>query len=152
FRPSEIADRRPERILEQAAEDGRSEDEGWRVRKDGTRFWATAVVTAIRDDDGRLLGFSKIVRDITERRRAREEALLARELAIAVGEAETSDDALARTVRKICEETGWALGQVWTVHPNHEHLECSAAWYAMSDILQPFRSRSESLTFERSVG
>jgi PAS domain S-box-containing protein len=152
FEPSDVEDGRPERNLEQAAEHGRYEDEGWRVRKDGSRFWATAVLTALRAEDGRLQGFSKVTRDITERKRAGDEALLARELALAVGEAETPDEALARTVRKICEETGWALGQVWIVNPNNDHLDCSTAWYATSDGLEPFRSRSESLTFERSVG
>ena len=53
---------------------GRFEDEGWRVRKDGTRFWANVVITALRDAPGELIGFSKITRDLTERRR-QEEAL-----------------------------------------------------------------------------
>ncbi len=64
----------PEHILKTAAAEGRFEAEGWRVRKDGTRFWAQAVVDSIRDDDGRLLGFAKITRDVTERRQA-EQAL-----------------------------------------------------------------------------
>jgi PAS domain S-box-containing protein len=58
----------PGQELETAASTGRIEDEGWRVRKDGTRFWANVVITPIRDDDGSLLGFSKITRDLTERR------------------------------------------------------------------------------------
>jgi len=60
----------PEHILETAAEQGRFESEGWRVRKDGTRFWAQAVVDPIRAEDGTLLGFAKITRDITERHEA----------------------------------------------------------------------------------
>ena len=58
----------PGRILRTAAEQGRFEAEGWRVRKDGSRFWAQIVVDAIRAEDGTLLGFAKITRDITERR------------------------------------------------------------------------------------
>ena len=53
--------------------DGRFEDEGWRVRKDGSRFWAHVVITALRDESGKLLGFSKITRDLSERRRQEEE-------------------------------------------------------------------------------
>jgi len=68
----------PGRILEVAAEQGRYESEGWRVRKDGTRFWAQAVVDAIKADDGTLLGFAKITRDITERKEA-QRALFASE-------------------------------------------------------------------------
>src|SRR5204862_6154880 len=64
----------PAHELQVATVEGRFEDEGWRVRKDGSRFWANVVITALRDDDGKLLGFSKIVRDLTERR-LREDAL-----------------------------------------------------------------------------
>jgi PAS domain S-box-containing protein len=60
----------PEQALEMAAQEGRFEKEGWRVRKDGTRFWANVIIDAIRDHDGTLLGFAKITRDITEKREA----------------------------------------------------------------------------------
>ncbi len=63
-----IDKRWPQHELETAARLGRFEDEGWRVRKDGTLFWANVVITAMRDRDGRLLGYSKITRDLTERR------------------------------------------------------------------------------------
>jgi PAS domain S-box-containing protein len=69
----------PDRALKCAAEDGRYESEGWRIRKDGTRFWANAVVDAIHDDTGKLIGFAKITRDITDKRTAEQELLLARE-------------------------------------------------------------------------
>ena len=58
----------PAHVLASAKRDGRFEDEGWRVRKDGTRFWADVVVTAIHAKDGRLTGFAKITRDLTEKR------------------------------------------------------------------------------------
>src|SRR5436305_2093383 len=57
---------------ERAAREGRHEAEGWRLRKDGSRFWASAVIDAVRDETGRLVGFAKITRDITERRAAQE--------------------------------------------------------------------------------
>jgi PAS domain S-box-containing protein len=56
--------------LKEAAETGRFEDEGWRVRKDGTKFWASVIITAIRGEKGELLGYSKVTRDITDRKRA----------------------------------------------------------------------------------
>jgi len=56
------------RALAVAAQEGRFETEGWRVRKDGTRFWANVVIDAIRDDRGALAGYAKITRDMTERR------------------------------------------------------------------------------------
>lgn len=66
------ADGLPERALRVAAEEGRYEMEGWRLRKDGTRFWAHAIIDAIRSETGELLGFAKITRDLTERRAAEE--------------------------------------------------------------------------------
>lgn len=63
----------PDYELKVAAAEGRFEDEGWRVRKDGTLFWADVVITALRDQAGKLLGFAKVTRDLTERRRTEEE-------------------------------------------------------------------------------
>jgi PAS domain S-box-containing protein len=58
--------------LRVAAQEGRFEDEGWRVRKDGTRFWANVVITCLRTSDGKVRGFGKVTRDLTERRQAEE--------------------------------------------------------------------------------
>ncbi|WP_445322998.1 PAS domain S-box protein [Ramlibacter sp. AN1133] len=69
----------PGRALQQASDQGRFEAEGWRVRKDGTRFWAHVVIDAIRNDLGHLVGFAKITRDITERRLAAQALEQARE-------------------------------------------------------------------------
>ena len=65
----------PALALEIAHREGRFEGEGWRLRKDGTRFWASVVLTAMRDATGTLLGFAKVTRDLTERRRAEEERI-----------------------------------------------------------------------------
>ncbi|MEP7062023.1 MAG: PAS domain S-box protein [Betaproteobacteria bacterium] len=70
FTDGDRAAGRPMAALAKAAAEGKFEAEGWRVRKDGTQFWASVVLDAIRDKDGRLLGFAKITRDITERRDA----------------------------------------------------------------------------------
>jgi PAS domain S-box-containing protein len=70
YPPEAVAARWPEHELERAAAEGRFEDEGWRVRKDGSKFWANVVITALRDEAGNLQGFSKITRDLTERQQA----------------------------------------------------------------------------------
>ncbi|WP_321939846.1 PAS domain-containing sensor histidine kinase [Paraburkholderia sp. J8-2] len=72
YTPDDIASGKPARLLAAAALHGRIEDEGWRVRKDGSRFWANVVITAIHDDQDALVGFTKITRDMTERRRLEE--------------------------------------------------------------------------------
>lgn len=78
YPPDEVATGLPEKHLERARRDGRLRTEGWRVRKDGTRFLAEVIITALRDGQGRSQGFAKVSRDITERRRAeRTQRLLA---------------------------------------------------------------------------
>jgi len=73
YTPDDVRAGKPERLLQEAVSRGRCEDEGWRVRKDGSAFWANAVITALRDPHGTLLGFTKVTRDITERTRLEQE-------------------------------------------------------------------------------
>src|SRR6185295_10054055 len=68
YTPEALESGWPAHELKVATLEGHFEDEGWRVRKDGSRFWANVVISALRDDDGKLLGFSKITRDLTDRR------------------------------------------------------------------------------------
>ncbi|HEY4342787.1 MAG TPA: ATP-binding protein [Parvibaculum sp.] len=72
YTPEDVAGGKPVRAIKTAMETGRFEDEGWRMRKDGTRFWAFVVVDAIRNEIGEIIGFAKITRDMTERREAQE--------------------------------------------------------------------------------
>jgi PAS domain S-box-containing protein len=72
YTPGDQASGRPAAALKHAEKTGRYEEEGLRVRKDGTFFWASVVIDAIRDESGKLLGFAKITRDITERREAQQ--------------------------------------------------------------------------------
>src|ERR1700750_974921 len=72
----------PKRVLETATREGKFEAEGWRVRKDGSRFWASVVINPIYDKDGVLLGFAKITRDITERRDAQQALVRTQELLV----------------------------------------------------------------------
>ncbi len=81
YAPEDRAARKPQGLLARAARDGRVDDEGWRLRKDGSRFWADVVITALRSPSGALCGFAKVTRDLTDqlhtRRRLEEsEALL----------------------------------------------------------------------------
>jgi PAS domain S-box-containing protein len=69
YTAEDVAAGKPERLLEESRRRARAEDEGWRVRKDGSRFWANSVITTIVDDRGTLRGFAKMTRDVTERRR-----------------------------------------------------------------------------------
>jgi PAS domain S-box-containing protein len=75
YTPEDRAAGVPERVLKAARRDGRYEAESWRVRKDGQRFWASVVIDAVRDDRGTIIGFAKVTRDFTERRKS-EQALI----------------------------------------------------------------------------
>src|SRR5512146_1523912 len=70
YPPADLAWDKPGHELKVARETGRFEDEGWRLRKDGSRFWANVVITRLLDDEGRMVGFGKITRDLSERREA----------------------------------------------------------------------------------
>ena len=74
YPPEDVKSGKPARLLAEAAQRGQSEDEGWRIRKDGSRFWAYVVVTALRNAKGSLQGFAKVTRDMTDSR-GREETL-----------------------------------------------------------------------------
>jgi PAS domain S-box-containing protein len=95
---------KPDRELKIAVAEGRVEDEGWRIRKDGSRFWANVVITALRDDQGNLRGFAKVTRDITERKQA-EDAL--RELSGCL--LRVQDEERRRLARELHDSTAQTL-------------------------------------------
>jgi PAS domain S-box-containing protein len=122
YPPEELAQGAPQKYLQKAKEDGRFETEGWRVRKDGTRFWANVVITPLRDDAGQLRGFSKVVRDMSRRKKA-DEALrrqtefvkLLQEVAVAANQAVTVEGAMQFALDRICAVTGWKVGLAYSV-------------------------------------
>jgi PAS domain S-box-containing protein len=75
YTPEDIARNHPDYELRVATQTGRYEEQGWRVRKDGTRFWANVVITAVRDEQGNMIGFGKVTRDMTEQRESAEREL-----------------------------------------------------------------------------
>jgi PAS domain S-box-containing protein len=100
----DVRDGKPEQELKVATREGRVEHEGWRVRKDGSRFWANAILTAIRDDADQLIGFAKITRDFTEKMRAQEALQDANtELATEVAERKSAEKRLATSEKSLRE-------------------------------------------------
>jgi len=79
YTPDDRANGEPQKSLQAALDNGKIEKEGWRVRKNGEVFWASIVIDSIRDDDGRIIGFAKVTRDLTERQRVQAELDTARE-------------------------------------------------------------------------
>jgi PAS domain S-box-containing protein len=135
---ADIQDGKCERELDVATREGRFEDEGWRVRKDGTRFWANVVITALRTPDGALVGFAKVTRDLTERvgaerdrlaRAKAEQEAAAKDALIATerrarAEVDEARELLATTLRSIGDAvmTSDADGLVTMMNPVAEEL------------------------------
>jgi PAS domain S-box-containing protein len=105
FLPAEdVEGGKPQQELETASREGRFEDEGWRVRKDGSRFWANVVITAIRSSAGEVIGFVKVTRDFTERMKAQEELRHANvELLKEITERKLAETRLASSERSLRE-------------------------------------------------
>ncbi|MFC7213415.1 PAS domain-containing protein [Saliphagus sp. GCM10025334] len=114
----------PERNLERATTEGRVEDEGWRVREDGSLFWANVTITALHDDEGALRGFTKVTRDMTERREYEQQLRRERDFTAQVLETvpvgilvSTPDGDLTRANRRVLD---W-LGAEASSFTDHDH-------------------------------
>lgn len=146
YPPDKQAERHPEHELELAVRDGHYEEEGWRVRKDGSMFWAQVTITAVHDRDGELLGFAKVTRDNTERRRMHEEqshflAVTAHELRAPVG---------------VLAGSAGLLEQSWAELPEAERGDLLRAMASsagrlqrlLNDLLTASRIRSSALELD----
>jgi PAS domain S-box-containing protein len=109
YPPEAIAIGHPQRELEIASAEGRFEEEGWRIRKDGTAFWANVVITAVRDEMGELIGFAKVTRDLTDRRRAEMRAI---EDARRVAQAESANVAKSEFLTAMSHELRTPLNAI----------------------------------------
>ncbi|MBX3193212.1 MAG: GAF domain-containing protein [Labilithrix sp.] len=144
--------------LENATAEGRFEDEGWRIRKDGSRFWANVIITCLRDARGDVVGFAKVTRDLTERKAAEEARLRLAEATAAREEAERALDQLSRLQEltgllaaastpdelvSIVVEVGAqalrAVGASFAVSDG-EHVRLVAVTGMPHDVLESFRS------------
>jgi PAS domain S-box-containing protein len=144
---------KPDQQLRMAEAEGRAEDEGWRVRKDGSLFWAHVIMTALRDPVGEIRGFAKVTRDITELQRTqkalyRETALvqLLQEVAAAANEAVAVEGAVRFCLDRVCAHTGWSAGHAYLTAADHAtELIPTGIWHLDDTTrLEAFRRAWES--------
>ncbi|HET7705052.1 MAG TPA: PAS domain S-box protein [Thermoanaerobaculia bacterium] len=142
----------PEKELDLARRNGRSEDTRWHVRGDGRTFFADGVTTAIFDESGGLTGFAKIARDITDRFRT--EQRLAAQLALTslLNQDRPSDLVAREVMHTVCENLGWDVGAMWEVDPARTRIACVDYWHA--DHVDPDVARELSMNraFRRGDG
>jgi PAS domain S-box-containing protein len=152
FVEDDIREGRPQLELAIARETGRCEDTRWHRRKDGRLFFADGITTAIRDDDGSIVGFSKISRDITDRYRT--EQRLAAQLALTniLNEQTPFSETARHVMQTICENLGWDLGGLWRVDEQAGLLLCTDAWAAAESDLELTRELCLGGSMKRGEG
>jgi PAS domain S-box-containing protein len=102
FAQEDIERGRPAELLRLAAQRGRVEDQGWRIRKDGSRFWTDSILSAIRDSAGQITGYAKVTRDFTDRKRAEEAVMLQLSTALLANlDASTLLDAISASIHEV---------------------------------------------------
>ena len=149
---------KPPAELNEAIARGRLEDEGWRVRKNGERFWANVVITALFDDRGRLRGFAKVTRDLTERR-LKEEA--ERRAALLAEASRLKDDFLAMVSHELRTPLNVVLGQAAMLQKDLPPEQTRRGWAALDrnlalltqiidDLLDLSRITTGKFTLERN--
>jgi len=164
YTPEDIEQGVPEKALRLAEVEGRIEDERWRLRKDGSRFFANIVTTALRSETGQLRGFSRVARDMTERKKA-EEILREKEIlhqknvlvellqavTVSINVAPSIDDALLTCLIEICAHTGWpAACANRVVGASEDLLAVHKVWFFQQAELRkaiPASTGAEPVTF-----
>jgi len=120
-------------------------------RRDHSKIWISENVRAIRDRQGKLIGFEGTVQDITQRKRAEDESQLLQCLTLEISAAQHFQTALEIALTKICQFTGWDYGEAWTP-TEADCLVCSSAWYSSIKGLEEFREHSEKMSFSAGIG
>jgi len=120
----------PEKELERARTNGRADDTRWHLHKSGRWIFMDGVTTPVRDDDGRITGFSKFARDITDRQRT--ESRMAAQLALTnlLRVEQPFNDTARQVMQTVCENLGWDIGMLWEAR--HDEMVCIDQWHAPS--------------------
>ncbi|QLH81716.1 PAS domain S-box protein [Halosimplex pelagicum] len=141
----------PAETLATARTDGATETEGWRLRRDGSDFWATVSVAPRRDADGGVAGFDLRLRDRTDRKRLADERELLATVNHAIADADGFREGVETTLEAVCARTRWAYGEAWVPAADGAALE-HLVGHAESERLEPFLRASRDVTFDAGEG
>ena len=152
FTPEDRARGVPEEELATAARDGRATDERWHLRRDGSRFYASGVLTAVRDEAGRLIGFAKVLRDHTERKLAEARLMTEHAVSRVLAEAATLDEAVPAVLEAVCRTAGWQCGSLWEVDAAANVLRWAQGWCEPATGTGEFEQAGRATTFASGAG
>ncbi|QLH77261.1 PAS domain S-box protein [Halosimplex rubrum] len=141
----------PGETLDGARTDGVVETEGWRLRRDGSDFWAGVSATARRDAEGGIAGFDLRLRDRTDRKRLADERELLATVNHAIADADGFREGVETTLEAVCARTRWAYGEAWVPAADGDRLE-HLVGHAASERLAPFLRASSDVTFDADEG
>lgn len=148
YPPEDVASHKPERLLEQAVREGRCEDEGWRLRQDGSGFYANVVLTPIHHADGALAGYAKVTRDITERWRVQQQLQAEQTVLECISTGRPLDEILNLIARHVEALAPGALSSILLLDSEGLHLRCAAA----PSLPQEFKRAFDGLAIGPQVG
>jgi PAS domain S-box-containing protein len=132
YTPEDVDSGKPQRVLEIAAAEGRYEESGWQVRRDGSRFWASGVIAAVHDDRSRLRGFTIIMRDVTERKMMEEKVRFFADLNQALQPLADPEEIMAAAARMLGEYLGVDRCAYAEIEANEKYL-CITSEYTRGD-------------------
>src|SRR5262245_18777332 len=133
YTSEDVESGKPQRALEIAAAEGRYEESGWQVRRDGSRFWASGVISAMHDNRGRLRGFTIITRDVTERKMTEEKVRFFADLNQALMPLADPEEIMAAAARMLGEHLGVDRCAYAEVEANEKYL-CITNEYTRGDV------------------
>jgi PAS domain S-box-containing protein len=151
FTPEEVEAGAPEQELALADGAGHAASEGWRVRKDGSRFYAQGFLRAVRDGTT-LRAYAKMMHDVTARYRAEQRLTVQYTVSRVLAESATTEQAVRAVVEAICNVLGWDYGAAWEADEKNQALRCLTLWHTPGATFPQFTAMSRSLVLQRGVG
>jgi len=152
FTPEDLAAGVPKTEMETAASAGRAAGNRWHIRKDGARVFINGVTLALRDNDGKLSGFARVMRDVTQRVKTEQRVAAQYAVTQILASAETLEDATAQVLGAVCLSLDWDWAALWRVTSQDEALRCVESYHRDRTTTGQFESASRAIPLPRGIG